>query len=252
MKRNFLQRALVACATAVCIAGSPLLGTSLAHGASPPDTWDHLVRVKSKRLSAVYLLPGADFRGYTKIMLDPAQVAFRKNWVRDYNSSVRDLSRQISDEDAVKLADNMRAGAMKMYTEVFQKAGYEITTAAGPEVLRIAPNILDLYMTAPEPMTAGRTRTYTVDAGEATLALEVHDSLTGALLGRAVDRRTAGSGGSYLSRASDIQNMADFERLYRQWAETSVKGLEELKARSPLVVNAGAKGPATLEKPAKP
>ena len=252
MNRTFLRRALVIGATALCLAGSPLPGMSVARGASPPDTWDHLVRVKSKKLSAVYLLPGADFRGYNKVMMDPAQVAFRKNWVRDYNSSVRDLSRQISDEDAMKLADNMRAGALKMYTEVFQKAGYQIVTAPGADVLRIAPNILDLYMTAPEPMTAGRTRTYTVDAGEATLALEVHDSLTGALLGRAVDRRTAGSGGTYLSRASDVQNMADFERLYRQWAETSVKGLEELKARSPLVVNSGAKGPATLEKPANP
>ena len=252
MNRTFLRRALVIGATALCFAGSPLPGMSVAQSASAPDTWDHLVRVKSKKLSAVYLLPGADFRGYNKVMMDPAQVAFRKNWVRDYNSSVRDLSRQISDEDAMKLADNMRAGALKMYTEVFQKAGYQIVTAPGADVLRIAPNILDLYMTAPEPMTAGRTRTYTVDAGEATLALEVHDSLTGALLGRAVDRRTAGSGGTYLSRASDVQNMADFERLYRQWAETSVKGLEELKARSPLVVNSGAKGPATLEKPARP
>lgn len=250
MKSTVVKRVLLAAATALCLAVAPLPGARLAHAANPPDTWDHLVRVKSKKLAAVYLLPGADFRTYSKIMLDPAQVAFRKNWVRDYNSSVRDLSRQISDEEAMKIADNMRTGALKMYSEVFQKAGYEIVAAPGADVLRIAPNIIDLYMTAPEPMTPGRSRTYTVDAGEATLALEVRDSLTGALLGRAVDRRTAGQGGTYLSRASDVQNLADFERLYRQWAEKSVSGLAELKERSPLVVNPGGKGPATLEKPA--
>jgi hypothetical protein len=119
-------------------------------------------------------------------------------------------------------------------------------------VLRLAPNIIDLYVTAPEPLSAGRSRTYTVDAGEATLALEAHDALTGALLGRAVDRRSAGSGGTYLSRATDISNTADFERLYRSWADASVKGLEELKARSPLVIDRSGKGTATVAKPAVP
>ncbi len=45
-----------------------------------PDNWDGLVRVKPKRMDAAYVAPGADFRAYTKVMLDPAEVAFKKDW----------------------------------------------------------------------------------------------------------------------------------------------------------------------------
>ncbi len=249
---SLTRRAAFCGGLATALSACLLLVSPWAAGASLPDSWDHLVRVKSKRLYAVYLLPDTDFRSYTKIMLDPVQVAFRKNWVRDYNSTTRDSSRRLTDEDALQLAERTREGAVTAFTEVFRKAGYEIVTAPGPDVLRLAPNIIDLYVTAPEPLSAGRSRTYTVDAGEATLALEAHDALTGALLGRAVDRRSAGSGGTYLSRATDISNTADFERLYRSWADASVKGLEELKARSPLVIDRSGKGTATVAKPAVP
>jgi hypothetical protein len=83
-------------------------------------------------------------------------------------------------------------------------------------------------------MVAGRSRSYSVDAGEATLALEVRDSTTGEILGRVVDRERAGGTGMRLSRATDVSNNADFDRLYRRWADLSVKGLAALKAKSPL------------------
>ena len=46
--------------------------------AKPPLNWDGLVQVKAKRLDLVYLQPGADFRGYTKVMLAPTELAFEK------------------------------------------------------------------------------------------------------------------------------------------------------------------------------
>ena len=47
--------------------------------------WDGLIEVKPKRLDAAYLLPGADFRPYKKLMIDPVEVAFKKDWAKDYN-----------------------------------------------------------------------------------------------------------------------------------------------------------------------
>src|SRR5688500_6188833 len=47
------------------ILGGGLAPTTL-HAAPPPATWDGLTHVKAKKVDAVYLLPGADFRGYTK------------------------------------------------------------------------------------------------------------------------------------------------------------------------------------------
>ena len=84
-------------------------------------------------------------------------------------------------------------------------------------------------------MTAGRTRVYSVEAGEATLVLEARDSTTGALLGRALDRRIAGDDTRGMRNA--VSNEADFRLLFRQWANASVKGLNELKTLSPLAAS---------------
>ena len=61
--------------------------------AKAPSTWDGLVLTKSKHFDLVYLQPGADFRGYTKVMIDPTEVAFQKNWQRDYNRGSRAFRR---------------------------------------------------------------------------------------------------------------------------------------------------------------
>ena len=219
---------------AAALALTLLVAGTCGAAPAPQPTWDHLVKVKAKQFDAVYLLPGADFRGYTKILIDPIQVAFKKNWQRDINSASVDPSRRISNDEAARIAERTRSGTLKIYSEAFTAAGYEIVTEAGPDVLRVAPNVIDLYITAPDPLVAGRSRSYSVDAGEATLALEVRDSTTGEILGRVVDRERAGGTGMRLSRATDVSNNADFDRLYRRWAELSVKALAALKAKSPL------------------
>ena len=67
--------------------------------AAPPVEWDGLQRVQAKRFALVYIPPGADFRQYTKVMIEPTEVAFQKNWRRDYNSSVRDLGAKVLDRE---------------------------------------------------------------------------------------------------------------------------------------------------------
>src|SRR5438067_1303862 len=64
------------------------LGVTAAQ-AAPPATWEHLVLVKSKQFDAVYIAPGADFRGYRKVMIDPTEIAFEKNWQKEYNRTLR-------------------------------------------------------------------------------------------------------------------------------------------------------------------
>jgi hypothetical protein len=78
-------------------------------------------------------------------------------------------------------------------------------------------------------MSASVRRTYTVEAGEATLVLQARDSTTGALLSIAIDRRETQSQ-RRLMLSSDGTNRADFEHLFERWADTCVKGLDALKA----------------------
>ena len=66
----------------------------------------------------------------------------------------------------------------------------------------------------------------------ATFAIEARDSLTGQLLGRAVDRREAGEGPTY--RRNYTSNLADFEALFDTWARIAARGLTELKSASPV------------------
>jgi len=66
-------------------------------------------------------------------------------------------------------------------------------------VLRLTPLLVNVYVNAPDKPTAGRTDTYTVQAGEATAALEIRDAETGQLLGRAIDRRYTSSQGDLLT-----------------------------------------------------
>jgi hypothetical protein len=209
-------------------------GTALA--ADAPESWDGLVQVKPKRMSAAFLLPGADFRTYTKVMIDPTQVAFQKDWQKRINDSRRSLSDRVSDEQAQKILAAARTNFDDVFVDEFTKAGYTIVKEPGPDVLRVSTAVVNLYINAPDTMSAGRSYSFTTEAGEATLILEVRDSLSGALMGRAVDRRETRRSAS-MQWSSSVTNQADFRALFRHWAGISAQGLEELKGLSPLATD---------------
>jgi hypothetical protein len=217
------------------LAATALLALAFA-GASfaekPPETWDGLVEVKAKRVELAYLAPGADFRPYTKVMVDPTQVAFHKDWMKNMNQQ-RDLSRRTTPEDAEEILAAARSNFDDIFHEAFTKAGYTVASTPGPDVLRVATAVVNLYINAPDTMSAGRSRSYTANAGEATLVIEMRDSQTGALMGRVVDQRqTRDMGG--MGMTTSVTNVSDFRALFKNWAGITVKGLEALKAASPV------------------
>lgn len=199
------------------------------------NSWDGLTKVRTERADLLYLLPDVDFRTYTKVILDPTEVAFRRNWQRDYNRTQRSLGARIDNGEAQAIADRARSGFEEIFAEEFREAGYEVVTQPGPDVLRLRTGVLNLYVSAPDQMQPGRTVTFSADAGQATVFIEARDSTTGALLGRAVDQRIADDNPRMRTRAS---NIADFEQMFQIWARSAVRGLNELKSRSPVNVNA--------------
>lgn len=196
-----------------------------------PPPYDDLVRVPSRNFAAVYRLPGADFRRYTKVMIDPAEVSFRDGWVSSVNRSRRTWDR-VSDSDAAEIAAAMRSGFEDVFADAFRRRGYEVVTAPGPDVLRLSPAIVDLEMNAPLPASSAARRTYAVEAGAATFGIQARDSTSGALLGFAMDRRATRSTGQ-LTVASGAANRAAFEDLFRRWADIAVTGFETLKSSAP-------------------
>lgn len=224
-----MKRQMLICAAAVALAvAGPFNTPSLAKA---PDTIEGLYKVPSKRFDLVYLLPGADFRPYTKIMFDTPEVAFKKNWQRDYNSSTRSTQRRISDDDAQKALDAARTGLTDVFTRIHTGGGYQVVTSPGPDVLRVRVAVINLDVAAPDTMSAGRSRTFSQEAGSATLVIEVRDSTTGALLGTAVDTREIGDSMPYLRNS--VTNRSDFTQAFERWAKISLAGLNELKQLSP-------------------
>ena len=218
-------------AAALVLAAATGVG-SVAHAAKAPVEWDGLMKVKSKRLDVVYLAPGADFRPYTKVMLDPTEVAFEKNWRRDYNNSSITLSQDVSEKELQKLISEGVVAATDLFSEAYTEGGYPVVNSPGPDVLRVRTAIANIRVSAPDRPVAGRSYSFADEACSATLVVEVRDSTTNALMGRAVDGRIAGD--TTVGWRNRVTNRSDFRRLVKDWAKIGVNGLGELKTLSPI------------------
>ena len=200
---------------------------------------DALVKIKAKNVDQAFLLPGTDFKPYKKVIIAPSEVAFQKHWLRDMNNRSMSLSRRVSDKDAQKIIEAARSGFDEIWAEAYTAAGYQVVTTPGDDVLKLVPGVFDLYVNAPDIQEPGRSKSYTVEAGEASLLLDVRDSVSGTLLGRVIDRRTAGTDMGRMQWTTSVSNRSDFRQLFKRWAKISTDGLSELAKASPL--------PETLE-----
>ncbi len=216
---------------AVAILGAVGASSAAQARKDAPTEWDGLKRVKAKRVEYAYLAPDADFRPYTKVSLDPTEIAFRKNWKRDYNDTKMGLSGRVTDSDINRVITEGGKAATELFAEAFTQGGYPVVSAPGSDVLRVRTAIVNLSISAPDIATPGRSRTFAQEAGSASLIVEVRDSLTGALLGRAVDHRLAGDTGSWYRNS--VTNKADFRLLVKTWAKNAVLGLNTLKTMPP-------------------
>ena len=210
-----------------------LLSTALAAGAfaplpaaaAPAPASDGLVAVQSRSLDEIYVRPDANFQGYRKVVIDPAQVELRKGWLRSINAT-RGPSRWPTPEDAKNITDTAATSLNDIVVAAFAARGYEIATMPEAGTLRVTPRVTDLVVNAPDVASAYPQAIYNVDAGEATLTLEVRDAATGALLGRVVDRGTAHELSSRLNRVLGVTNAFWFDALFRQWAANCLREFE--------------------------
>ena len=207
-----------------------LFGLASFASGQTPESPDGLVKITPRRMELAWLRPGADFRPYTKVIIGPTQVAFQPNWLRDYNLDAS-LDRQITQAQANQIMAVAQTNFDEIFRDAFRKAGYEVVTAAGPDVLRVNSGILDLDVNAPAG-SSGFGTTWIITAGQAVLIVEVRDSTTNALLGRVADRRETQDVGRQM--ASDATNLNDFRLLFNVWAGSCTRALAELKAVSPI------------------
>jgi hypothetical protein len=200
---------------------------ALGAAESPDFSHDGLQPVKSKKVDTLYRRPGATFTPYTRVALLDCEIAFRKNWQRDQASGGVRVTGAEMDRIRKTLAGDFR----KIFSEELGKAGYTITQQPGDDVLVLRPAIIGLDITAPDVLTAGRSRSYATSAGEMTLFLELFDGATGEIIARVVDRRQARDQGRLMWQNA-ITNRSEADRMLRKWAVLARESLDEAKASS--------------------
>jgi hypothetical protein len=115
------------------------------------------------------------------------------------------------------------------FIDELKKGGYTVATAPGPDVLEVRPGIINLYVTAPDTMTAGRSRTFTASAGEMTLVAELADSETGQVIARVLDRYQARDTGNF-RMSSSVENWSEARSAASGWAKILRNGLDKAKS----------------------
>jgi hypothetical protein len=168
--------------------------------------------------------PNFKFPHYRKVIIDPVQVSFSKNW--DPNSTA-DLSRRLDSADIQKIKDQLAQLLRERFTRELTAGGYQVTDVPADDTIRVKPDIINLYINAPDVMSPGISRTYTTNAGEMTLDMEVRDAPTGQLLARVVDKQRALDTGR-LQWTNSVTNAADAERAIDVWAKHLRAGLDRV------------------------
>ncbi len=102
---------------------------------------------------------------------------------------------------------------------------YELTDEPGEDVLLLVAGLIDVVSHVP-PEGPGRMDTYLRSVGEATLVLELRDSITGAVLARAADRRAAES--FSMQPASPVTARSEVKRLGSTWGRLLRDRLDDL------------------------
>ncbi len=155
-----------------------------ANGSVAAATSDEgLQQIRINGLDRVYARPDADLSGYTKVLLPPVSVAFRRNWGRGTRGSAR-----VSSNDAQRIKERLATLVHEELVSELAKGGYQVVDTPGDDVLEVRVSIENLNITAPDVMSAGRSRTYALSVGEMTLNAELRDSTSGDLIARIHDR----------------------------------------------------------------
>ena len=184
---------------------------------------DGLQKVTVKGIDLAYVRPGATLAGYSRVKLDPVEVAFRKDWDPKRTGSSFKLS---ADE-----RESIRQGVAKIVYDEFvselqAKSTYQVVNEIGADVLRVRVTIVNLYVTAPDVLSSGPNKAFTVSPVEMTLFAELFDSETGEAIARVVDRREA-RGSGMMTLTTKSVNAAEAKAIASAWARILRNGLDK-------------------------
>lgn len=214
---------LAAAFIAGCASSTPTIDTS----PEAEPTFDGLYPVKGGRMDGAWARPDFSVESYSKIMLQGVGIEYRPGGsTRSYNASRSDDHYALSPAQQERFEAEMRDAFLE---ELSQGEHFEIVTEPGPDVLLVRGGLLDVVSYVP-PDPIGNSDIYLSRVGEATLVLEIRDSVSGATLIRAVDRRAAEDVARGFTNSNRVSNKAEVRRLARTWGRILRESLDRFMA----------------------
>lgn len=214
--------ALPAVAAFALVVATPT--TALAADDEKVDPFAGLKKIDESKVGVAYIDPNADFSVFKRVAISDPYVAFRSDWRRDQN---RNRIRPITAGQADKIKADVSSLLKEVFTERLEKDdGFEVTKEAGYDVLLVKPAIVDLDINLPESGVAGASATLTASTGQAVLYIELFDSVSGDILGRAADRQSAQTN-RHFGLAGPAFGEAQARRIFEGWADTLRAFLDE-------------------------
>ena len=199
---------------------------SIQSGPNAETTFDGLVRIDHARFEAAWIDPNVDLKKYTKIIPGGAEFEFRNVQKMSASAARRSNEREfwISDTNKQRLVDTVT----EVFTEELQKSEhFTVTDEPGPDALIIVGGLHDIVSQVP-PQDVGRSEVWLRSVGEATLVIELRDSLSNEVVYRAVERRAAELAGNQMIRANTATTWAEVRRWARRWAVRLREGLDSV------------------------
>ena len=219
--------ALVAALTLVaCAASEPRIQT----GPEAETTFDGLVRIDHSAFDRAWVDPDVDLTSYDKIIPGKAEFEFRAVKKSAARTSIRLPSRDefwIEQENRDKLIDTVSA----VFSEELAKSEhFTVVDTPGPDTLIVTGGLLDIVSQVP-PEFIGSSEIYLSSLGEATLVLELRDSLSGETIYRAIERSRIERPSGDLIEANRVTTWVEVRRWARRWASRLTQGLDRIHGR---------------------
>lgn len=208
----------------LALPGSPVF----AKKEPPPVDADGLHLLEGTKVRIAYARPGATLQKYSRVKLLDCFIQFEDGWAKEYNLDQVGIQGRVADKDVEAMKDRLSQEFRTVFQKELTDAGYPVVDDTGTDVLLLRPAIVNLQVTAPDLMRAGRSTVWVSSAGSMTLYLEMYDSASSELIARVIDPRADPDATS--ERASRVTNKAAADRIIRRWAQQLISHMDEVKS----------------------
>lgn len=220
----------LASVAAITIAGCATPPPTVDTSAEAEMTFDGLFPVKDSRADQAWARPDVDLTQYSKVMLQSIGIEYRPGGESGRTLSSRSSGGpyEVTEEQKDRFEELMRETFLD---ELGKSEHFTIVSEPGPDVLLVRGGLLDVVSYVPPDPVGVRSDIYLSRVGEATIVIELRDSITEAILARAVDRRAAEQMSGAWQASNRVTNATEVRRMARTWARLLRERLDDYGAK---------------------